>query len=156
MPKAFIDDSGRQDHSAVFALAVFAAPVATWTAFSEEWQAVLDASPRLQYYKSYEAYHCTGEFSHFSVERRNQRVRALCDVLDKYLPVQVHCVVVLDDFERVIKQIDAPKWVHNPYFIAFWMLLAAFAQQQHRVGFSEPVDFIFDDQGAHAFFNSSS
>nr|UXE45024.1 hypothetical protein Hi04_10k_c4039_00032 [uncultured bacterium] len=62
-----------------------------------------------------------------------------CDVLDKHLPVQFYCVVVLDDF-------NAPKWMHNSYFIAFWMLLSIFVQNQKRVGFSEPIDFVFDDQ----------
>jgi hypothetical protein len=46
----------------------------------------------------------------------------------------------------VIKETDAPKWFRNPYFISFWMLLTAFMQHQQAVGFSEPVDFIFDDQ----------
>lgn len=146
MPKAFIDDSGRANHSSVFVLAGFAAPVDTWIPFSEDWQRALDVNPPLKYFKSYEAHHCVGEFNHFSLERRNQRVISLCDVLDKYLPVQVYSVLVLDDFKKVIKEIDAPKWFHNPYFISFWMLMSAFMQHQQSVGFTEPVDFIFDDQ----------
>lgn len=46
MPKAYIDDSGRKDHSPVFVLAGWAAPVATWIPFSDDWQAALDISPR--------------------------------------------------------------------------------------------------------------
>jgi hypothetical protein len=146
MPKAYIDDSGRSDHSSVFVLAGFAASVGTWIAFSSDWQRALEIKPPLEYFKSYEALHCVGQFNHFSKERRDQRVKMLCDVLDKHMPVQVYCVVVLDDFEMVLKDTIAPAWLHNPYYLAFWTLVSSFARRQQIVGFTEPVDFIFDDQ----------
>lgn len=146
MPKAYIDDSGRRDHSPVMVLAGFAAPVDKWLPFADDWQAVLDLNPPIQYFRAYEAVHCVGEFNFFSKERRDQRVKMLCDVLDKHLPTQVYCIVVLDDFRKVIEATSAPEWMHNPYYVAFWTLISVFAQNQQRVGFTEPMDFVFDDQ----------
>ena len=146
MPKAYIDDSGRIDHSPVFVLAGWAARVETWIPFSEDWQHILDIHPRIDYFKSTEALACRGQFEGFSKTRRNERVQLLCDVLDKHLPTQITCAVVLDDFEKVVKGSSLPLWLHNPYYLAFFNLITAFANNQKGFGFSEPVDFVFDDQ----------
>lgn len=146
MPKAYIDDSGKHGHSPIFVLSGWAAPVETWIPFSVDWQTALDINPPLKYFRAYEAAHCIEQFAHFSKERRDQRVRILCDVLDKHLPVQISCVVVLSDFDRLIKTTTLPEWAHNPYYLAFLAILTFFARDQKGLGFTEPMDFVFDNQ----------
>ena len=54
MLQAYIDDSGNGDPP-VYVLAGFVASSDEWEIFTDEWQALLDAPPRLEYFKMKEA-----------------------------------------------------------------------------------------------------
>ena len=54
-PQAVVDDSGSEPTKPHFILAGFVAPAANWAALADEWQAGLDETPKLEYFKMTEA-----------------------------------------------------------------------------------------------------
>jgi hypothetical protein len=61
--QASIDDSGNEPSSPIYYLAGFVTTHQQWANFSDEWQAALNESPKLAYFKMSEAEHFRGEFS---------------------------------------------------------------------------------------------
>jgi hypothetical protein len=58
----------------------------------------------------------------------------------------VPCILRPNEYANVFKNSVVPRKLHNPYYFLFFGLINALAINQHRLGLSERVDFIFDEQ----------
>jgi Protein of unknown function (DUF3800) len=154
-PQAAIDDSGSEPQSRIFVLAGFVSTPEGWANFAPEWQAVLDESPKLAYFKMTEAANLGGQFSRargWDESKRDDRVMALCDVIKRHSTLRIQAAVRNDHFEKYIKSIPAPErtlMIDSPYALVFTQIVLAMATYGDRVGVADACEFIFDRQ--HGF-----
>jgi hypothetical protein len=151
-PQAFIDDSVTQPSQAHFVLAGFVSSAANWAAFSDEWKAVLDLAPRLEYFKMHEANILKNEFSSdrgWNEELRDERVLALAKLIKKYALIRIHASIKSADFEKYVASAPVPQRKlisDSPYIYLLIKLITAMAIRSTLYGINEPCDFIFDEQ----------
>ena len=145
--QAFIDDSG-VGQPPVSVLSGFIAPAEKWAAFAAEWQQVLDMRPAVAYLKMREAEACTGEFAHWSEERRDERLALFFSIIEQYASYAVTCAVPHDIYQRVFlgKVAKEHRFLEHPYYILFYGIVHSIAHHFHRIGHKEPIDFVFDTQ----------
>jgi hypothetical protein len=144
MLKAYVDDSF-MNRAPVSVLAGWVAPVATWAAFSDEWQQALEMKPRLRYFKMSEATSFSGEFGGWSEESRNERMRLLVRILAGYKPLGIACAMPHDLYKRVFGK-NPDRHISDPYFISFYGIVSHLAEYLSKQKIKDKVDFIFDVQ----------
>jgi hypothetical protein len=81
MLQAYLDDSGMGQPPASV-MAGFVSTSERWATFSDEWKQALDMRPSIEYFKMSEAAACSGQFAHWSDERRNERVAYLFSLVE--------------------------------------------------------------------------
>jgi hypothetical protein len=143
MLQACVDGSGTGDPR-LFVLAGGIATVEQWAAFSTEWQERLNMRPPLEYFKQSEMVQ-----SPERLERSGWFERVLRD----HVTALISCVVRTEELVKVVREIKWPVKVvnadklGNPYYFAFHAIMNKLAQYQEQLGISEPVYFVFDDEG---------
>lgn len=145
--QAVIDDSGKGINP-VFVLAGFVLSAYQWTVFSDHWQAILDASPKIAYFKMQEAAGCRGQFARFSVQQRDKKVEALVRLIVDYRPLALKDVMPNEAYERVFRG-KLAKSLDYPYFIPYHEIMGTLWRYQYNNDWhvDEKIDFIFDEQG---------
>ena len=126
----------------------FMAPAERWAAFASEWQEILDMRPSIAYLKMSEAEATTGEFAHWSNERRDERLALFFSLIERYASFAITCAVPHEMYQNVFRGRVAREhryWQH-PYFLLFYGVVHSVAHHFRRAGSSEPIDFIFDTQ----------
>jgi hypothetical protein len=104
--------------------------------------------PRLAYFKLSEAQSLKGEFSGWSEESRDERLRLLIKIIERHKFLGVASATPLADYKEVFG--DLPdKGVRSPYFISFYGIVSHLAGYLKERGETEPIDFIFDIQPGH-------
>jgi hypothetical protein len=145
MALAFVDDSGSGGDSPYYILAGYSARESTWQAFWPRWQSVLDAMPKLEYFKMREAESLKGQFLGFSADQRDHRLNMFIDVVLMH-DLQEASIAVPHKLYREILYPVLPATHANPYYFAFIAMVAAFAGINRHSGSLKSVDFIFDEQ----------
>jgi hypothetical protein len=144
--RAYLDDSGRYEHSPVLVLGGWIAPISTWVKFVPEWDAMLTMPPRLEYFKMNEAATLKGEFLGWDETRRDERIAIAYKVAEDYIPYQVSVVLELEPYSRIF----TPDWIDeragNPYYFAFYAIISGVAREQKHYDLQNPVHFVFDEQ----------
>jgi hypothetical protein len=156
--QAFFDDSGTG--VPVFVLSGFVSPIYRWGAFSEEWQALLDESPKLKYFKMWEAAHLSDQFGGMKAEQRNERIQKFFRLIQKAVELSASCVIPIAPFKRIWKgKIDGGKEWSDPYYVALWDMITFLTDKHFRMRLFEAMatndgqspsiygtlEFIFDD-----------
>ena len=145
--QAYLDDSG-MGQPPVSVIGGFIAPAEKWAAFSDEWQQILDMRPSIAYLKMSEAEACSGEFSHWSEQRRDERIALFFSVIEKYATAAIASAVPTEMYRKVFSGSVSKEfqyWEH-PYFLLFYGAVTSLAQHFASTGLKEPIDFIFDSQ----------
>lgn len=137
MLQAFIDDSGNGQGS-VFVLAGFIAPASVWEKFSDEWEESLGMYPAVPYF------HMTETEDLFGNERKNERITRFYRIIEEHAVYGLSSAVSRDAYEKIFK--NSPKPLNDPYFLLFFDLIAQLARHGEKLGISDEVDFIFDEQ----------
>jgi hypothetical protein len=158
--QAVIDDSGglSETINPVFVLAGFLADTSAWAALSDEWQAILDDSPKLAYFKMVEANGLRGPFARtlgWNESLRDSRLRRFVETIKKNVFLRLSVSIDKHAFISIFHSSSFSKRSHNtdkPYCLAFQLLLtmvsASQIERQDLFGPTpRPVDFIFDEQG---------
>jgi hypothetical protein len=145
MALAFIDDSGQGGDSPHFVLGGYVAAEAEWSSFAAAWQAVLDLSPRLEYFKMYEAASLAGQFLGFSHHDRNQRLAKFIDVVVQHDLFEWSVSVADADYKELLLPTLPPE-LRSPYYFAFIGMVTALSARYRWSGSGETVDFVFDKQ----------
>jgi len=146
MWRAYLDDSGREDHSPVLVLAGWIAPIAVWADFVARWDAMLEMPPRLEYFKMNDAATLHGLFLDWSETRRDERVALAYKAIEETVPYQVSVIVELEPFRRTFTEEWVERSAMNPFYLAFSAVLSGVAREQTKLGIQSPVDFVFDEQ----------
>jgi len=145
--QAIVDDSGKGS-GPVFVLAGFVLGAYKWGVFADEWKSILDISPPIKYFKMNEAWTFTGEFKRFSTLQRDERLQKLVSLIVSHRPLAIREVVYQEHFIRHFKGKIAKK-MDYPYFLSVTNIIGLMIMYQlHDLWHAtEPVDFVFDEQG---------
>lgn len=145
MLQAFVDDSRIHHHAPrLFALGGYIAPAERWAEFSDAWQAVLDVSPRLKYFKYREALTQKKQFYCWDEEVALQRAQLFREVIERFDLRHFSIVFDVDAYRRVFGHTGK---LRNPYYFAAIMITRALARRLEDLGFErQQIDFIFDRQ----------
>lgn len=147
MLNAYIDDSN-MNIPPVSVLGGWIGPAKDWAAFSDCWAKALWMKPRAAYFKLSEAQNFTGEFSGWSVEARDERLRLLAKIIERHKFLGVTNAMPLGDYKEVFGSLP-DKEIRNPYFLSFFGIITLLVSHYQRQGHTEQIDFFFDDQPGH-------
>lgn len=148
---AFLDDSGSEPQSQHFVLAGFVSAAEQWAEIADCWQSVCHEAPRIEYFKMVEAAHLRGQFGGWTPEARDLKVIALSAVIPKYTVIQLCAHMRNEDFSHTIKGLPIYNkqkrlLFEHPYLTLWYIIVSKFYVQWQRMGFLEPVNFLFDQQ----------
>jgi hypothetical protein len=145
MLRAYFDESGT-GQPPVFTLGGFIASSEQWAKFTDAWQTVLDMPLKLDYFKLDDAIHFKGPFSGWSVERRNERILLLNDVIAEHVATGFCFTFNLEDFEIFFKNNVLVQWPYNSvYYFGVMSLILSLGDNRRSMGIDSPIQLIFDD-----------
>lgn len=142
MLQAHIDESIADGK--VLALAGYVAPAETWADFSDEWQKLLDMSPRMEFFKmsqmaqSDEGMERSSWFYYHGIE--------------PFVSAAVSCVIHIDELKSAVQTFPWPQRIQeverleNPYYFGFKAIMNHLAQDRKILRLNEPIDFVFDER----------
>jgi hypothetical protein len=147
--RAYVDDSDINQEP-VSILAGWIAPARSWASFADAWQLALDMKPRLRYFKMTECMGFGGEFSGWSKESRDQRLRYLIKLIEEHKLLGVGAAIRTSEYRKIFH--NSPQKIFDvPYFLMIHGLMAGLVTpftgiQEALTAKAEKVDFVFDDQ----------
>jgi hypothetical protein len=115
-----------------------------WQAFSDEWQACLDASPSIEYLKMSEAMGFNGQFRGWKSPDRYAKIGALYEIMQRHIQGGACFVLNLNDFNMLRGHFPKPQ--RNKYFYASYGLMHNMTRFLEHLGLEGEVNFIFDHQ----------
>ena len=74
-------------------------------------------------------------------------------VIEKHVTAGVSCTLSVSGLLKAVREFPWPPWLYNiqvlenPYYFAFKAIIDKLAQHQGTLKITEPVDFIFDNEG---------
>ena len=146
--QAYIDESGSRNQDNCLVLAGFISPAQEWAAFSDEWQACLDATPSLRYFKMREAANNpSGAFKNWKRDDVREKVRELIEIIKRHAKIAIYCATPIHMFDEVLAPIPGP--LANPYCHSFGAILAGVGWEAVDQK-AERVELIFDEQDKYA------
>jgi hypothetical protein len=150
--QSFADDSGSEPGHPIFVLGGLVAPVAQWAAFSDDWQAALDAPIKLEYFKMTEAVHLGGQFHKrrgWTKPLAEAKVAELVEIIRRHVSYSMHVWLNNADFDRYMKHIPMPGRglaTDTPYLLLYTQYVLNTWNLQRDFGATSTVDFVFDEQ----------
>ena len=146
-----MDDSGSEPQSEHFVLAGFLSTADQWQSIGDEWKKICDTAPRIEYFKMSEAMGLRGQFGGWSRVERDKKVISLSEVIPRSTVIQLCAVMRYRDFSDTIRHLRIYRtqrdlMYEHPYLLLWLTLLRIFYPQWVRMGFREPVNFVFDRQ----------
>jgi len=143
--QAFVDDSGGKGHTRHLVLAGLAGHSESWAAFSDEWRDCLSQPPRIGVFKMREAAARTGQFYGVSEKQRDDKLRALVQIINRHARLATHSIIDLDAHAKTwALTTDKPR--NDPYFWPFHNTIMAMCFQLWDLGWRERFEIIFDEQ----------
>ena len=133
-------------------IAGYIAPAENWERFSGDWQAALDVSPKIRFFKLKEAIRSkpNGQFDGFSREQADQRIAMFRQIVERYCVAQCYVAFRIDFFKKHYVNNLGPKWkdwrFKNPYFFAAKNILMLVGRNLQALGLKDEISFVFDDQ----------
>jgi hypothetical protein len=150
---AYIDDTGSDVFSPFMLLVALVAEKGAWDAFSEEWQAALDADKPIAYFKSHDAATLSGCFAGFTRDEADAKTEMLTDITLGHIKYGMASGIVWQHFNNILAP-DRPKppgtkryFLKHPYFVTFHDIISCVGQCQVKLCEEGKVDFMFDQQG---------
>jgi len=119
--QAFVDDSGGKGQSKNFVLVALVSDSERWTEFSRAWRRCLDQSPRIEVFKMREAASCTGAFHRHTEEQRDNRLRALAQIINRYAEFAIWTMIDLEAHAQTWAKLTKPR--SEVYFWPFHTLI---------------------------------
>lgn len=132
MLNAYIDDS--HTTGTAFVLAGYIAPAEKWAAFSDDWQRLLDMSPRLERFKMAEAHG-------WSDQQWKERLPLFYRTIEDHVTAGISVIIPFQEYTKIFGGI---KYAKNPYHVAFINIILQVAKYREDLRLTEPVDFVFD------------
>lgn len=151
--KAYFDESFDDQ---VFLMCGWVGAPDEWDRFAICWDDILKSTPRIEYFKHYEATSFERQFEGWSETDRDAKLAALAEVVNKHdlYPVVGYCVSQLKFQKDLLSRRKAPlKVVHktagtiHPYRWCFSGVIARTLHEEIDCNRTGPVDFVFDGNG---------
>lgn len=146
MFRAFVDDSASEEGDKILVLAAWVQRAPVWSVFSDDWQEELKKPPAIEYLHMVEAESLRGQFEGWSETQRNLKVVALARVIAKHDPWFLESRVSRNKVKEVSEPV-VPYDLRGPYFPLFYAVILKLAHWHLLMGYTEPIDFVFDEQG---------
>jgi hypothetical protein len=143
---AYIDDSGSNKQPPVMGLAGYVARLTAWMDFSDQWQAALNETPKLAYFKIKEAIRLEEQFGRFKPAQRDERVFKLCSIVKKYVNFGIVASFKWSAFETA--RAECPTNFLLPYSVLFNGMMSGVLNTVLRGDPDARMLFVFDEQGA--------
>jgi hypothetical protein len=134
MLQAYFDGSTEQDAALIFA--GYLGSVDTWLRFSDEWHELLTLRPRIGSFK----------MSQMATPAMAERVMFHYRAIDRLPLFGLVCAVPIGDLNKVVKELDLNSDWANPYYLAWRGVITQSIMAADALGFSDPIEFIFDEQ----------
>jgi len=147
--QAYVDDSGSDTHSRIYALGGLVAPFKQWEKFPDKWTDARRSKPpkRIGYFKTSEAASFTGEFANFTKEQRDARVVKLAKVIPDHASYQFGISLKRSDYDEMIVGDVLPEY-KDPYFLLALGIVASGSRiLLDLFPRAKQIDFYFDRQG---------
>lgn len=146
MLQAFVDDSVSSQGEQRLYLSAYINTAEKWAAFSDHWGAALKQHPAIDYFKAAEAENLSGQFRGWTADARDIKVLLLAGIIHLYEPWGCHTTVDTLVWKSKLRE-TGPYGLGHPYFCAFYAMISAVSRLHSDLGFTVPVDFVFDEQG---------
>ena len=146
MMQAYFDDSKKTLGKKTLFLAGYINSAEKWIDHSNRWKEILQDDPDLEYLKSAEAHALGGQFRNFGKLDRDLKLSIFAETIKEFEPWSFHISLDLSAHEKIFQNSGTPYGFKTPYWIAFEALFVGVLRLQNKLGFSEPIDFIFDRQ----------
>lgn len=144
--QAFIDDSASEEGIRNYLLAGYVLDAQSWISFSDDWDSVLRASPKIDYLHMVEANGLRGQFGGWTSKDRDKKVIDLGKVIEKHQPHSIEISVSQNEMAKYYNP-SAPYAFQNPYFLCFYGVILGLGRIHKLLGIDAPVDFVFDEHG---------
>ncbi len=141
--QGFVDESGTKDGQK-FVFSALLSDAEKWAHFSDEWDACLKMSPRIQYFKMDNAAGLDGEFYGFTERQRDEKLRALCQVVNTLEPTEVSAVEDMQKFAMTLGA-DDRRPLSEYYFFPFHTININVAYTVGDMGITQPYEIFFDE-----------
>jgi hypothetical protein len=139
---AYIDDSN-MTAKPVAMLGGWIGKTRDWISFADCWADALWMKPRLRYFKLVEAQNLTGEFGGWTEQSRTERMCLLVKTIEQFGFLGVTCAWPQYSYKEVFGNLP-DKGLINPYFLAFFDIVALLSGYFQRRGETDKIDFVFD------------
>lgn len=150
MLQAYFDDSGSEGRGPVFLVSGYVATAENWARFSDEWQAILDGPPKLEYFKMREANSLRGQFWGWPESDRDAVLMHLAQIIKARVSLGITSALWYEDFDAACAEFrnTTAEWkgLHQ-YQILFHGTMGRIATYYIKAKSKERVEFIFDEQG---------
>ncbi|MER9474373.1 DUF3800 domain-containing protein [Mesorhizobium sp. M0520] len=143
--QAFVDDSGGKGQSRHFVLAGLIGQAEAWALFSEEWSACLASPPFIRTFKMRDAASCSGQFFGVTKPARDNKLRALARIINRYAEIVTWSVIDLEAHANTWGK-AAVKPQRDPYFWPFHNTIMATCLTLWDAQWRERFEIIFDEQ----------
>ncbi len=147
--RAFFDDSGNEPQQHVYVLAGLLAKYDHWAEFADKWQAVLDETPKLEFYKFGESRRLKGQFEGWTEDARNERVHKLATLIADHALCGVYSATEHKLFEHYMRSVPVPDrklTSDHPYPTLVAHATGAVGALASTNKWRDRIDFIFDTQ----------
>jgi hypothetical protein len=152
MFQAYFDES---DYDDIFIVAGWVAEDSVWKQFSDDWKAVCEESPRIEYFKHNEAKGKPpkGQFSGWSQEQIESKIAALSDVVCRHKLYGLVTGLRKSTIDGIFSKATMPKkhlrsvlkGTHHFQWCLFSVHSGVLQMQLERGHSKDKVDFIFDE-----------
>jgi hypothetical protein len=148
--RAFIDDSGSDQHSAWYVLAGYLGTLEDWDSFDTQWDTVLREAPSIPYFKSAEAerLRADGHWRGVTREERNAKIDSLIEVIGHFSRRAICARMRRNDYNELVKG-KVPKMWDNPYYFLYTCIIGATVNIERLDGRGDEIDFVFDTDEEH-------
>lgn len=142
--QVYVDESGGKGQGKDFVLAGLWASARSWARFSSKWDKCLKTSPRIEYFKMAEAANLDGEFRFWSAEDRDQKLKKLAKIINRYVDYRVYQSIDIQSHSLTFAHLPKPK--NELYFWMYQCTILGASADLYLLGQREPFEIIFDEQ----------
>ncbi len=142
----FLDDSGTDGKGDICVLAGYIATVERWKAFSDAWDAELQAEPKITHLKMSDANGRHGQFRGWDDTVRDRKLERLIEIINRHVLGGIASLVGHKAYRSAAKGY-LPETVDHPYWLCFNQIIHKTLEHYGQDYPNEKINFVFDTQG---------
>ncbi|WP_082474630.1 DUF3800 domain-containing protein [Sphingomonas sp. Leaf343] len=148
MLQMFVDDSGI-NQPPIYCLAGWIATASQWALFSDDWQAVLDEEPKLDYFHAVEWKRLGDAFRGWQRSDADAKLEKLIATISKHKLIMSSSIMLHEHYIEVFGDTKDVRRRFPPYQMLLNHLVIQTADWLRSKGRTDKLDIIFDSQMSH-------